>query len=474
MSTFSHHLWFVRSRMGAWDVPPRAAKTFISAHALSNKDCDPMFLPPHLGWWGVFDWDGVQPERTFPDTIDYLCCKCIGANCGLSLLVGFTPESYAKSANTQRLGSLIKQYEELRLSNTVSEAAKSRLAVRDDEFSMETAADGTAQFRPMKYASHKIDGLAPEGATWSAHNGFGRQALKVRIEALASVASYDDPEATIIEDFKDAAQFSERASQDGVTAKLESENGQGQLTATSSHPDPENAWTMMGRRFTPPLNVAGRGLGVWIEGDGKGEVLNFQLKTSEYLGGGIQDRYVNVDFTGRRYFELVEPESDRLAQYGWSYASRKADWESKGVSVGKVFRSFVIWADAGHMETLSIGCVNLPTGKTVDCRIGPVKSLPIKKVKVDNPSIKAGDTTLTFPVTLESGDYLEFRSVEDCKVYNATGDLVKEVVPQGVTPILEPGDNELHFTANAEQDGPRSRLRVTVITAGEPFAANGQ
>ncbi len=470
MSAFNHHLWYVRSRMGAWDVPPRAAKRFIDAHSIVNRDCDAMFLPPHLGWWGVFDWDGVQPERTFSDTIDYLCCKCIGNNCGLSLLVGFTPESYANSPNTRRHGALIRQYEELRRANTVSDAVKARLAVPGNEFALETAADGTAQFRPMHYDPHKVDGLSREGETWSTHNPFATQPIKLRIEALASVVSYDDPEASVIEDFQDPAQFSTRTSQESVTANLERDNAQGRITAASNHPEPESAWTIMTRRFTPLLNVAGRGLGVWIEGDGQGEVLNFQLKSPDSVGGGLQDRYVNVDFTGRRYFELVEPESERLVHYGWPYASRQADWESKGVNMGNVYKSIVTWADTGHMETLSVGCVNLPTGKTVDCRIGPVKSLPTRKVRVTNPSIAAGGVTLTFPVTLESGDYLEFRSAEHCNVYNAAGVLVREAVPDGAIPTLEPGDNTLRFTADAAQDGPRARLRVTAVASGEPFA----
>ena len=471
MSTFTHHLWYVRSRMGAWDVPPRAAKRFIDAHTIANLDCGPMFLPPHLGWWGVFDWDGIQPERTFTDTIDYLCCKGIGTDCGISLLVGFTPESYANSANTQRLGTLIRQYEELRHSNAVSDAVKARLAVPGDEFALEKAGDGTLQFRPMQYVPHKIDGLQPEGESWTTHNTFGQQPIKLRIEVLASVAAYDDPDSVVIEDFKDPAQFSERSFQTGVTARLEAE---GQLTATSNYAESESAWALLSKRFTPSLNVSGRGLGVWIEGDGQGEVLNFQLKTPESLGGGFHDHYVDINFTGRRYFELVEPESDRLAQYGWPYASRQADWETKGVSVGKVFRSFVIWADSGHMETLSVGCVNLPPHKPIACRIGPLKSLPVRKAKLVNPSITIGGNALAFPVTLESGDYLEFRSVEDCKVYNAKGDMVKAVVPEGTVPTLEPGDNVLRFAVSAPKDGPRPRLRVSAITSGEPFPAQAQ
>ena len=477
MSTFGHHLWYVRSRMGAWDVPPRAAKRFIDAHVIANRDCGPMFMPPHLGWWGVFDWDNLQPERTFPDTIDYLCCKCIGTDCGLSLLVGFTPESYAKSPNTQRLGGLIRQYEDLRRSNTVSDEVKTRLAVPGAEFTLENATNGTPQFRPMHYDAHKIDALTGAGETWHTDNPYTRQPVKLRIEALASVAAYDDPKSVVVEDFKDPAQFTERSSQTSVTAAFRTAGvppalSGCRLTATSTHPDPENAWALFSKKFTPPLNLAGRGLGVWIEGDGEGEVLNFQLKSPDSLGGGLQDHYVDIDFTGSRYFELVEPESERLVQYGWPHTTHQADWETKGVNVGNVYKSVVTWADASHIETLTIGCINLPAGKTVDCRIDPIKSLPTKAAQLTNPSISVGGVTLTFPVTIESGDYLEFHSAEDCKVYNAKGELLKVVAPEGSIPTLQPGDNELRFFADAAQDRPHPRVRVTAIASGEPFSAS--
>ncbi len=481
MSTLTHHLWYVRSRMGAWDVPPRAAKTFIDAHTIVNRDCEAMFLPSHLGWWGVFGWDPIQQERTFPDTMDYLCCKCIGTNCGLSLLVGFTPESYAKSANTQRLGALIKQYEELRRSRTVSDTAKARLAVPGDEFTLVKAGDGSPQFVPIHYAQHKIAALGGEGETWTANNKFARQPLKLRIEVLATVASYDDPNSAVIEDFKDTAQFTERSSQSGVTADLASATASTAavppatseclLTASSTHPDPETAWALFSKKFTPPLSLAGRGLGLWIEGDGQGAVLNFQVKSPDCLGGGLQDHYVTMDFTGRRYVELIEPESERLVQYGWPYASRRTEWAHKGVSVGNVYKSIVTWADTGHVETLTVGCINLPVGKTVNCRISPIKSLPIKKAKVVNPSVTAGNASLMFPVTLESGDYLEFRSVEDCKVYDVGGEMREVVVPEGVIPTMEQGENTLSLGMAESQNQPRPRLRVTAITSGEPFAA---
>ncbi len=50
MSTFHHHLWYVRSRAGAWDHPRRAQKQFIDLHLVANETSQRMFLPANLGW----------------------------------------------------------------------------------------------------------------------------------------------------------------------------------------------------------------------------------------------------------------------------------------------------------------------------------------------------------------------------------------------------------------------------------------
>ena len=49
----------------------------------------------------------------------------------------------------------------------------------------------------------------------------------------------------------------------------------------------------------------GEVLGLWIYGDGKGELLNFQLNNSREYYTAWDDHYVDVNFTGWRYFELL-------------------------------------------------------------------------------------------------------------------------------------------------------------------------
>ncbi len=46
-----------------------------------------------------------------------------------------------------------------------------------------------------------------------------------------------------------------------------------------------------------------QGLGVWVRGDGKGEVLNFQVQSPTHIVGALGEHYVTVDFEGWRYFE---------------------------------------------------------------------------------------------------------------------------------------------------------------------------
>src|SRR5439155_19745972 len=81
MSTFHHHLWYVRSRYVALDTPNRGYKRFIDLHC-----AEPTYgLPGHLGWWSIQTWNrarsqtdcvGAQVEPTFSDDIEYLCSKC--------------------------------------------------------------------------------------------------------------------------------------------------------------------------------------------------------------------------------------------------------------------------------------------------------------------------------------------------------------------------------------------------------------
>lgn len=462
MSTFHHHLWYVRSRMGAWDHPTRSHKRFIDVHCASNQATRRMFLPAHLGWWAVITGPGenaAQIERTYPDDIEYLMCKGIGTDSGFSLM-GVNPDTMPGTPSVQKLADIFKRYEGLRHARYFSESIKSKVRVPGDEFTLEQAADGRWQFRRIQYAKHKVKTADGAGA-WNTKNRFGRQPVKLRIEALMSAGPYDSPDSVILADFAKPEEFAERAAEKGVTADIKSSSDQvkdwtlsGCYTASSTRPDPNGAWTRIVKVFSPALDLAQRqAIGVWVYGDGQGEILNFQLKSPRHIAGGIGDHYVRIDFTGWRYFELIEPEGGNVSDYSWPY----------GGDFYGIYREFVNY---GQIESLALWFNNLPAGKKVACYVSPVKALPLVKAALRNSRVSVAGKTIVFPVEIESGCYLEFSSMSDCRLYNQNGELLREVKPEGEVPVLAAGRNRVEFGCDAV---PRvgARAYVTVISRGE-------
>jgi hypothetical protein len=461
MSTMHHHLWTVRSRMGAWDHPTRSHKRFIDLHNAANAQDGRMFLPMHLGWWAVKTWTGPQGEPTFSDDIEYLCCKAIGNNVGFSLM-GVNPENYAANATLQRLGAITRDYEVLRYAHAFPEEVKARMKVPGDEFTLDQPVAGKWRLRPARYDKHKVETRESESATWTVTNAFGRQPLRMRLEALMSAEPYEATNAVTLAGFTEQTEFIETVQAKGVQATLASTTervkagvSSGLLIATNALPGRLATWVGFRKTFAPPLNLGGdRAMGVWVYGDGQGEVLNFQLKCPSHVVAGLGEHYVVVDFTGWRYFALIESEGERHADYGWPYGG-----------LYDIYRERV---DYRQIEKLTVWVNNLPSNGAVKCYLSPVCATPLVKAKIRNPRVTVGEQTLAIPAELESGSYLEFQSLSDCKVFGPDGKLLQEVKITGEVPELAAGANRLRFACDAEP-GANPRVRITTITTGDPL-----
>ncbi len=461
MSTFHHHLWCVRSRFCAWDHPTRSHKKFIDLHAADNERNRRMFMPGELGWWALKSWSGPQGEPTFSDTIEYLMTKALATDTGFALM-GIDPDTVGTVPALPRLAEIIRRYEDLRHSGRVPEAVRARLAAPGEEFTLSGSLEEGWQFRPVRYARHKVQCVEPWSSRWTSVNPFAAQPLRVRIEALMAAGPYDDPANPTLADFTSADDFPQRAAAPGVTVdcRLVAEPVKvgptsGRLSAASTLADRPGTWAMVGKTFGPPLNLSERqALGLWVHGDGQGAVLNVQLRSPTHLSHGIGDHYIVTDFTGWRYFELVEPEGERHADYRWPYGD-----------IYSIYRESV---NFGQVETLGLWLNHVPPGQTAACHLSPIRALPLVAAKLTNPAVSIGGRTVRFPVELPSGHYLEFRGLGDCKHYGPSGELVGEVAPEGDIPQLDPGENQVQFEAQT-QPGLSPRAYVTVISEGEPL-----
>jgi len=169
---------------------------------------------------------------------------------------------------------------------------------------------------------------------------------------------------------------------------------------------------------------------------------------------GIGEHYIVIDFTGWRYFELVEPESRRWALYSWPYGGPYS-----------IYRESVNFS---QVSSLSLWLNNVPPGKNVTCFLSPIKAMPLAKSVLRRPSVSTGGKTMLFPVEIESGSYLEMNSSTDCKIYGPKGELKVEVKPEGELAQLEAGENEVKFNCET-RDSLNARAKVTVSSEGVPL-----
>ncbi len=458
MSTFQHHLWYVRSRMGAWDHPQRSYKKFIDIHCDANKDLAKMFLPAQLGWWAVETWTGPEAEPTFPDDIEYLCGKALATDSGLSLM-GVSPQTFPKKPAFQRLANIFKSYESLRHANYFPESIKQRVRVPGEEFTLIKDQGGRWRFCPIQYAKHKVEGIDGWSDRWKTRNPYGRQVVQLRIEALNSAAPYGAPGNATLADFGSLAGFDHRKFAPGISADLQvspmrvgGTEAAARYVASNSNSSRRASWAKIGKIFSPPLDISKRqGLGVWVYGDGQGEILNLQLRSPQHLIAGIGEHYVMIDFTGWRYFELIEPEGERYSNYVWPYGNPIS-----------IYRESVNYR---HVESLDLWVNNLPLHKKAAFSLGPIKALPLVKAKLRDPAVTIGGKTITFPAEIETGSYLEFHTESDCKLYSRDGKLISEIKPRGQAPVLDEGENDVRFSCQVSP-GVNPRAQVTVISRG--------
>lgn len=492
MSAMDHHWWHYRSRWQAWDVPRRGYKKMVDIHASSLKTHEhdhgywrghtpqmnkyanlsngPLQLPLHLGWWHHFTFDPPNTEHIFSDDMEYMGAKMIGNNAGLSMSSGYQKKDTANNPLFPRLNAIIKKYETLRQSNYFSEQVRQLLREPGKEFTLVQLDKQTWGFKRAAYHKHLISGPDTAVLNWNVNNQFGAQPLKLRIQALMAVSSYEDAAAITLTDFSDPNEFTDKRSAKGVIGdikKIQSSAGSvGLFSAGSAGISPQKgSWIKLEKKFEPWKNLSGnQALGVWVKGDGNGQLLNIRLETPEHLSAGVRgDRYIPINFTGWKYFELVEIESDKFTDYSWPGGEIIKDTKVKDLFV---YKSYLHSVQFDKVDRMQLWYNNVPEGVTVNCEIKPVKALPMLKYTLVNPAITVNGEKIVFPVELTSGMYLEFYSMDDCRLYGSKGEFIKKVDPVGKVPTVQAGNNQVRFSGSANEK-VNPRVSVTTIGFGE-------
>jgi len=462
-SSWGHWSWYYHSRVGAWDHPKWGLKQFTDMH------CEQIpyyrkgsLLQGQLGWWVILG-PSSDNRAEMPDEMEYFSCKTLAHDVPMSIQ-GIGAATRPANARMEEYLSIAGQYERLRLANYFSESVKERLRQPGRDFHLNLADDGAWEFIPTDYIEHKITSLSNGTSTWGVDNQFETQPLKLRLEALYAAHPYDGDDALVIADFNNLDEFGDRTCAPGVTSTFEPSRDEvkaggisARYSATNTNDARRGAWAKVGTHFLPHFDMEqGNAIGLWVHGDGKGEILNVQLSNPREYSHAYAEHYVTIDFTGWRYFELLlrERDSARYRDYTWPYFSQHG-----------IYRTFLT---RDHVSELNLYLNNLPPDDTATVYLSPIKTVRTAGIELRNPTIEVNGQALTFPVSLRSGSYIELASKVDCRVYDQRCELLERIRLPDDLPQLRSGENQITF-ACPEPEGFQARTSVTIIAQGLPF-----
>jgi len=462
-SEWGRESWVFHSRLGAWDYPNWGLKAFIDSHCRATIQYRRLhLLPAQLGWWAIFG-SNRHHDAELPDEVEYLCCKAMALDAPMSFQA-LAPGPRPQNARQEEYLAMIGRYERLRLSRHFSQAVRRRLAEPGAEFRLCRGPAGRWQLLPTDYAVHKVTGLPDGTDTWTVTNRFAAQPPALRIQALYSVEPYNSPDAVVLAEFRTEGELPVRRAARGVTHAfgpttecVKVGKASGRYSARNTTRTRRGAWALAGKRFTPHADISRHdAIGLWIHGDGQGQLLNIQPASPRQYYRALDEHYVTIDFAGWRYVELLFRERDagRYGNHVWPYPGHYY-----------VYRAPLV---RNHVSELNLYFNELPPGKNATCYLSPIKALRTRKVTLRNPSVQIAGKRVVFPAAVESGGYIEFRSMTDCALYDARGAIVQQVRPQGQPPALATGPNAIRFICEGPP-GVAARARITVISHGPPL-----
>jgi hypothetical protein len=447
--------WHIFARGCCDDFAAVAPKQYLDCHKIADswRHYTNSFMPAELGWWGFLAHTPHHPA-TRPDEVECYAARMLALDAPVSLETHLA--ALKQNGRTDELLRLLGTYERLRLSNKVPDTVRKRL--REGEWHL-TEVDGQPALEPVRYDVHRVTA----GGEVTVVNRFAAQPLKFRLEAVPALAAVgaagnrvllaaEEPAAVRAPESKapmpgalvGRVAFNRPAGQQ--VSGFAADAGVGCPADTSGQP----ADLLHHRALAVTLRVDG-------PAPAAGEpspVLNVQLESTAER---YRDHYIDLDFRGERTVILREPTTERmLPEFRPAYANYR-------------FKAAMYGYDYRHIVALNLRWMRWPKHTTVQCRVSRVEALAESETVVERPGLVMGETRLTVPATLKTGDYAEFWADGPLRVFDRNGVTLSEVTPPtstppGPAPVLKTGGNRLRLAGPAG-----AAVKLTVITLGEPL-----
>ncbi|NLF17747.1 MAG: hypothetical protein GX595_10885 [Lentisphaerae bacterium] len=381
-----------------WHLVPRSAsadghgdlKGYLDQRLPAMLGMAANFTRPDVGWYYLF-------KEVRPDQIEYVCAKTIGLDASLSIETSLAAlDSHPQG---RQMLEMVARYEHCRRQRVFPEALRASLL--EPQRDVKLVPDGQGGWSLWRAAYEEprfVDVLDGRQNVWTITNDQA-EPCRLGVEVVrganeAPAADYDAAGGVTLETFEDRAPYLASAENtyetfvvgadrvltpDGVVRRgltqrfaISTEGarvGAACAVMTAENSGGPEAWSGIGRRFSPPLDLsAQRALALWIHGDGKGEIVRVQCRDTQ---------------------------------------GRHADWRPAMTYKGWRLHVFPM-ADATDFDWKQVAFLllyfnSVPAQASVEVRFDDLRALPalLPLTPLRQPSLAIGTTTLTYDVTLQ-------------------------------------------------------------------------
>jgi hypothetical protein len=441
--------WHIFSRGNTTDfVQTGVIQHFDRVSVAGAKDSIAELQPFEFGWFGYFT-DALDAQATRPREMEYAWSKALAYGAAMSLETD--KKTLDHNGRTSEILAGIKQWEELKLSGYFSEPIRAQLKTPGAEFQLEKARNGQWGVVPVTYSPEKY---VVGQDRWAFENPYAEQPLRLTMDAMPSLARFGDQANLVLLEPEKPLNLTTAGSgpaggpsrhTDGLSFELKAGAGMFEASAVNKGSNPAG-WGCSEIVMSGPTNLMqNRALGAWVEGDGSGAYLHFVVADAGRLT--VRDYYVHLDFKGRRYIEMREPAKGEVYDFKFPFSSY---WAIRNIDFGTISRVYVF-------------LTGIPPGVSVGARFSRVEALRESLLQVENARLTINGATVTFPVRIETGWYLEYGGGK-ARLLDSNGFVQKTVTPVGMAPTLRQGSNQIGF--DCPGCGP---VKVGLITQGEPL-----
>ena len=350
------HSWWFHSRVGSLDVAHWDPKRFHDLHLKGSIENarSANFLEVQMGWW-AFKLSAFHSRTYYLDETEYYAGKNVAWDACTSVIAGDQLTSAPARFHAQRMLTVFGWYEHARLAKAFTAEAIAALKEPRSEFRLrQSEKDGRWYLTRVK----------PPGLP--------------RVEAKYGAEAYDGPRRRTILAAGDVSALTVTGTP-GVVSSLcassDATHGRTLVFSAKNSGAVKRGACAWARRAYPapkyfngvsvpePTNVAAA---VWIKGDGSGALMNLQFENPREHGKTWQEHYVELDFTGWKYFEFPFCQSDagRWSDYKWPY---RASWVD--IFHRPVLRSAI--------EAVSVFLNEIPAGASAKVELSEVRIVPV-------------------------------------------------------------------------------------------------